>query len=487
MTGLTVDLIHGHPGADSVRIEDGRFVSIGSGDASPEVRHVAGTMLPGLRDSHIHPVGLAAAAGQVDLSMARSFADIARLIGRHAAALDPDTPVIGFGLDDEQLAEARLPNRWELDAVAADRPVLVYRHCSHIAVANSEALAIGRVDDRASDPAGGRLRRDATGTVDGILDEAAVGLVSSPLADRVGGPDAAAVETVLRRLRRRGLVAIDAMASVGSSMWCAGNDEVAVIAALGDTSPVAIDMYVIADTVAALRAAAHLLDAAGPRVRFAGWKGFADGSLGGRTAALRAPYADDPSTSGLDLSAGGRFLDLARASLDLGGTAALHAIGDHAVDRALALAERLGPGTVRIEHASVVGPDQIDRMAAASVVASVQPSFVTSDAPWLARRLGPDRVGWAYPFRSMLGAGIALRGGSDAPIESADPFVGIDAACADRGEALDVATAIDMYADAPLAIGGPATFVVVDGDPARTPSLAELEVREVWIDGERVE
>jgi predicted amidohydrolase YtcJ len=249
-------------------------------------------------------------------------------------------------------------------------------------------------------------------------------------------------------------------------------------------SPIAIDVYVIADTAASLRAAKHLLDRAAPNIRFAGWKGFADGSLGGRTAALRSPYSDDASSSGLDLSAG--LYEMADVAVDLGGKAAIHAIGDLALDRVLEIAERLGPGTVRVEHASVADQDQIARMVSAGVVASVQPSFATSDAPWVEQRLGTDRSAWAYAFRSMIAAGVELRGGSDAPIESPDPFVGIADACSPRQESLGLDEAISIYATTPLAVGAPATFVVCEDDPAEVPEVASTGVRGVWIEGERI-
>jgi hypothetical protein len=209
----------------------------------------------------------------------------------------------------------------------------------------------------------------------------------------------------------------------------------------------------------------------GPRIRFAGWKGFADGSLGGRTAALRAPYADDPSTSGMLLGSG---LDtMTEAALELGGQAAIHAIGDKAVELALGLAEKHPPGLVRIEHASVADPDQIARMASSGAIASIQPSFATTDAPWLERRLGKGRSDWAYRFASMVASGVTVRGGSDAPIESSDPLIGIRDARARRTEALDHSQAVAIYAAHPLEVGGPATFTV----------CSDGAVDEVWMEG----
>ncbi len=484
MTTVHAGRIHGWPGAGSIRLEGSRIAEI-TARTDPGVGVQADRqILPGLRDSHLHPAGLAVAGQQLDVSEQRSLREIRDAIAGRSAELDARLTLVATGLDEERLAEGRLPTRWDLDRAADDRPVLVYRQCSHVAVANSAALRTAGVGDDTADPTGGRLVRDGGGRLTGILEESAIGLVSGQLAAGTADPDARTVSAVLHRLRRLGVVAVDAMVSAGPSMWCTGHDELAVIASLGDSSPIRMDVFVIADRTQDLRAAAASLGSAGPQVRFAGWKGFADGALGGRTAALRHPYADDPTTSGLDCFSGSHFSSMTATALELGGTAAIHAIGDLALERALSLAEQFGPGTVRVEHASVADPDQIGRMAAAGVIASIQPSFVASDGAWIGRRLGSDRTSWAYPFRSMHAAGVTLRGGSDAPIESPDPLIGIRDATGERDEALGFEVAVDMYAAAPLVAGGPATFVVAEGGSDEHGGMA---VTEVWIDGRRME
>jgi predicted amidohydrolase YtcJ len=161
---------------------------------------------------------------------------------------------------------------------------------------------------------------------------------------------------------------------------------------------------------------------------------------------------------------------MAETALELGGRAAIHAIGDAAVDRAVALAEDIEApeGSIRIEHASVVDRATIGRMASAGVVASVQPSFVLSDAPFLLRRLGPDRIRNAYPFRTMMEAGVSLIAGSDAPIEDPQPLAGIAAAMHRGGfqgaESLDLDAALAIHTVHTLSPGDPADLVIVEGD-----------------------
>lgn len=124
-------------------------------------------------------------------------------------------------------------------------------------------------------------------------------------------------------------------------------------------------------------------------------------------------------------------------------------------------------------------------MAAAGVIASVQPSFVPADAAWIGRRLGTHRQTWAYPFASMVAAGVTLRGGSDAPVESPDPFVGIRDACTPRFEALSPSQAVDIYSAAKLEIGAPGTFIICEDDPIGVPveEIASIGVRAIWIEG----
>jgi predicted amidohydrolase YtcJ len=485
VTTIVAERIHGHPGCDALTFTGGRITAIGPSTDLPAhgAVRVGGVVLPGLRDSHLHPVGIMSSEDQVDLSAVRSLDEVRSLLSEAAARLASGVPLVATALDDDRLDLCRMPTAAELDVAVSDRPVLVYRRCSHVAAANSVALRLAGIGSDVVDPPGGHFRRSADGSATGVVEESAITPIAGALrsADAPADPDR--LGALLGRLRKRGVVAIDAMVAVGPSMWCTGIDELGSVVSLGESSPVRVDVHVITQDVAALERAARTLTDAGPRVRFAGWKGFADGSLGGRTAALREPYADQPSTRGM-LTAS-RLDRLAEASIRLGGTAAVHAIGDRAVQTALELADRLGPGRVRIEHASVADPDQVVHMAEAGVIASVQPSFASSDRDVLEPRLGAARAAWAYPFRSMLDAGVVVRAGSDAPIEVPDPFVGIADAVRSRPEAVDIDEAIDLYADRPLAIGGPATFVVVSDDPASLDpeAIREIEVDQVWMEG----
>ncbi len=233
----------------------------------------------------------------------------------------------------------------------------------------------------------------------------------------------------------------------------------------------------IASNPGELENAANLLASGPANVSFFGWKAFADGSLGGRTAALYEPYDDDPDNTGilrLDLE---QARLMAGACLGLGGTVAIHAIGDRANDEVLDLFEGLvsrgaDPARLRIEHASVLAPGAIERMAALGVTASVQPAFLASEVDWLAKRLGP-RVERTYPLEALAAAGVSMIGGSDCPVEPPNPWDGIAAAAGPAR--LGPGRAMDLFSR-PLMVGEEASFQVIDRDPLTSPDIGSTRV-----------
>lgn len=349
-----------------------------------------------------------------------------------------DGPVIGQRLNDEGLREQRLPTARDIDDLVPDRPVLLYRYCGHIAVANSEALRLAGVDSDTLDPAGGSLDRDARGRPNGILRETAIPLVSDVLEPLTREPSDDEILGALAGLPELGIGSITGIVSVDGGVWCGVSDELETLVRLAPELPIDIDVLVIAETAQALASARQRLDQAEGRVRFHGYKAFIDGSLGGHTAAMYEPYADKPGTRGTERFDHARVVEIGRASLDLGGVVAIHAIGDRANDLVLDVHEDLmgigaDPSRLRVEHASVLTDATIDRMARLGVTASIQPAFLASEEDWLQKRLGPERMGRAYRFRSLLESGVPLLGGSDCPVELPDPRIGIEAAVERHG------------------------------------------------------
>jgi hypothetical protein len=382
-------------------------------------------------DHHFHPLGYAALVTGLELMDAPDLSEVLRRVAEFADRVAG--PVIGQRLNDEGLAEARLPTRDDLDDVTGDRPALIYRYCGHVAVANSTALSLAGIDAETADPEGGSFDRDAAGRPNGVLRETAIQAVSSAVAPLVTGPPDSAILRALGDLARVGIGSVTGIVSVGEPIWCGVRDELDALCRLAPALPVDVDVLVIATDPQQLAEAAEKIRHTQGRVRFLGWKEFADGSFGGHTAAMHEPFADRPDTRGTDRLDPEHAMTMARASMMLGGSVAIHAIGDRANDRVLDVYQELidmgaDPERLRVEHASLLTGAAIERMARLGVTASVQPAFLASEGDWLGKRLGEERMGRVYPFRSLVEAGVKVIGGSDAPVELPDPATGISAA-----------------------------------------------------------
>jgi predicted amidohydrolase YtcJ len=497
---------------DAVLVEDERIVAVGrSSDLQTEGlatrRFPGATVVPGLRDAHLHPVGHAASLQRPILKNAPDFAALCDIVADAVRDQPAGTAVIGLRLDDETLAENRLPDRTLLDAVSTDHPILLIRYCGHVAVANSAALAMAGIDASISDPAGGSIDRDDRGDPTGVLRETAFEPVVGALKTRTAPLTPDHLVHGLTALASTGLTGIGAMVATDGGLWGGASSELEVLLEAAPRSPMDIRVFVIAATPKSLRTAADRIGDAGPMVSFAGVKMFSDGSFGGHTAAMHEPFADRPGELGTDRLDPSWAEELARTSLDLGGRVAIHAIGDRANGGVLDLMERLiddgaDPALMRVEHASVLTSADIDRFGRLGITASVQPAFIASETTWLEKRMGPERLQRTYPFRSLLDAGAPLAGGSDCPVEPPHPLLGM-AAARDRlgvvpAEALTGGEALSLFTgDASLACGmksgfdpgAPADLTVLGVDPVEVDAdaLRTASIVSTWVRGNEVE
>lgn len=506
---VTADTVLGfEPGTDAVLVEAGRIVAIGSAAALRrpgliEVRHPGGTIAPGLRDAHLHPVGHAGALRRISLKSASDFGDLSARLRAAAKVLPAGTALIALRLDDESLAEGRLPDRTMLDATVPDRPVLLIRYCGHIAVANTATLEIAGIGMDTSEPVGGSIDRGENRAPTGILRETAVDLAIAavePLAPPIEPDDLIAGAA---GLASTGLTGVGAIVSTEAGCWGAAESELDLLLEAASRIPITMTVFVSAATAEQLESAATRLHAAGGRLRFGGLKVFADGSLGGHTAVMHHGFADRPEERGTDRLDPAWCLTMSRLALRLGGGVAIHAIGDRANSGVLdvmetLIAEGADPGLLRVEHASVLTEADVARFGRLQVTASVQPAFLASETTWLEKRVGSDRLALTYPFRSLLESGAPLAGGSDCPVEPPHPLYGV-AAARDRcgivpEQGLDAASAWAMFTggsaaaigeSAALEPGAPATFTVLPLDPllATPDDLRQAEVQATYVGG----
>ncbi|MCK6553537.1 amidohydrolase [Candidatus Binatia bacterium] len=425
------------PRAEALATLGDRIVAVGTEDACREALAAASAvrrvdlsgrcLLPGFIDTHLHPIALAYFDLNADLRGVRSIAALQQTLRAAAARLPAGEWLVGLQLEDAELAERRLPTRVELDAACPDRPVVVLKHDGHSAAGNGAALAAAGIDARTPDPPGGHIERGADGAPTGPCRESAAqrlfGAVPTVALERLQ----ATARTSFRRLSAHGITSAGVVLQTDDEGpgGAAGSLESLAMQFLLDDTPFSTYAILIGrsvDAVLAARATSLHDPAAGRRV--GGYKIYADGTFGSCTASMREPFADRPDTRGYLTLAEDELFERMRAAHDAGLQICVHAIGDAAVERCVGLYERLlaerprPDHRHRIEHASLVPPETVPRMARCGLHVSTQPLFIHSEKEWLPRRLGYDRVRDVYPLRALVDAGVVVGGASDAPVES---------------------------------------------------------------------
>jgi len=438
----TMDL--GRPRVSALAVVEGRVRVVGDGElrdlAGPETEVIdleRRCVLPGLSDAHIHLEWFALGLQQVDLTGARSLEEMLERVAERVRVVPPGEWVLGRGWDQEQWPERRFPTAADLDRVAPHHPVALTAKSGHALVANTMALRRAGICAETPDPEGGRIERDAAGQPTGLLLEEAMAQVRGAIPH----PDAEAVAEALPAAFQRA--------------WEVG---ITTVHDMDDLVAFEAFQRLRAEGRLGLRVVKYLpLEAAGLALalglqagfgddwlRIGGIKVFADGALGPRTAAMLEPYEGEPDNLGILTIEPEALEDLARRATAGGLPLAIHAIGDRANRMVLDVLERVrttaegDPGRGdspsrphgllhRIEHVQLLHPDDVGRLAALGVIASMQPIHATQDAP-MADRYWGARCATAYAWRSLLDAGTVLAFGSDCPVEDLNPFLGIHAA-----------------------------------------------------------
>ena len=420
----------------SVVLRGGRIESVdGAVPAGARVVDLRGRLVvPGFVDNHVHLVMGGLQLSRVQLRDAATAEEFVRRIGRQARKLGRGEWVTGGGWDEQSWDPAVLPARQWVDCVSLDHPVFVSRQDVHMGLANTAALQLAGVTRETPDPPGGTIVRGAGGEPTGILKDAAMNLVAAHVPPPSPEERRSAIRAALREAARNGVTSFCEMA-ISDGAWedldafRRLDEEGALTARVVAYLPVA-SWHRLADPAVRKRSA-------GGRLRIAGLKGFADGSLGSSTAAFREPYAGEPDNRGLLMQPmlDGSMARWIAGADEAGLQLAIHAIGDRANEKVLAIFEsrpRHRERRFRIEHAQHLGPELVRRFAAAGVVASVQPHHAADDGRWAVSRIGERRAAWAFPFRSLLDAGAVVTFGSDWPVAPLDPIAAIAAAVTRR-------------------------------------------------------
>jgi predicted amidohydrolase YtcJ len=434
--------------ASAVAIRGESIIAIAGADSDAEVKSWVGPKthvidlhgqfaMPGFNDAHVHLAAGAYAELEVDLRGTTSIGEVQQRVRARLKEFGPGEWIIAPGWDHTLWPTKKFPNRQDLDAISTDHPIFSERVDGHVAVVNSRALKIAGITRETPDPPGGHIERDpTTGEPTGMLEEdSAMNLVYERVPPYSKAQRQRSLALVMDEASEYGLTSVQDNSVMSQDdgdnfgwenflvlqqLRHDGKQKVRITEWLPFSLPIA--------RLEEMRRAGGTTD---PWLKTGALKALIDGSLGSRTAALLAPYSDDPATSGILRLDPTALMQMAverdRARFQI----ALHAIGDRANKIALdafAASEKANSPRERrdrVEHAQVVAPGDFARFASLGVIASMQPSHLLDDERWATDRLGSERVKGAYAWYTMEKDGVRLAFGTDYPVESINPLRGI--------------------------------------------------------------
>jgi len=433
--------------SEALAILGDRIIAIGKRDEimklkGPETKIVdleGHFVMPGFNDAHMHLASAGLEKMNVNLTGVKTLDEFRDRILARVEKAAPGDWIVGGGWDETLWPVKVLPTRWDVDEVSSSHPVFLTRVDGHIAVANTRALQLASITVATRDPDGGKIDRDEAGTPTGILREKAQEAVDAAIPKPTHDKRRQAIELALADLASHGVTSAqdysqwddfqiyeelerDGKLTARISEWLPFDDSIEELNKKRDSHPVS-------DTM----------------LHTGMLKGFMDGSLGSKTAAMLDPFSDDPKNSGLPQYDAAKLNAMTKERVLAGYQIGFHAIGDKGVQLALdafAEAEKAAKDAkvkaadggnnndyrLRIEHAQVTTLQQIQRFKDLKVIASMQPSHLLTDMNWAESRLGPKRAEHSYAWAEFLRHGVVLAFGTDYPVEPVTPFRGIYAA-----------------------------------------------------------
>lgn len=503
---------------EAMAIAGGKVVAVGT---SAEISRLAGPkthlhdldslnthqfIFPGFNDAHTHLGEAGLLRLNIDLAGVESLAAMQSKVKAAAEQAPPGHWLVGGRWDHTLWPDKKLPARQDLDKVTGDHPTFLDRVDGHIAIANSAALAAAGITGKTQPPQGGAIDLDANSEPTGILRESAQELVYKVIPPPTHDERRKADELAINDALANGVTSVQ-----DYSDW----EDFLVFEEMEKEEKLHLrisEWLTFKDPLDLLKQHRAHHPASDPMLHTGMLKGFMDGSLGSRTAAMKQPYSDDPGNTGLPQYTQDELnrmtVERARAGFQIG----FHAIGDKGVSMALDAFSQPGVSSTarnRIEHAQVVDPADIARFKKLGVIASMQPNHLLTDVNWALARIGPRRGEYAYAWKRFLDAGVPLAFGTDYPVEPITPFRGLFEAVSrtneyatkslspgnklTRGQALYAYTQGSAYAEfaekhkGKLAPGYDADFIIVDRDiyKFRATAVMETKVLQTYVAGQK--
>lgn len=474
INGNIVTMDKNNPRAEALAVKGDTIVAVGSNikigtyidKKETKIIDLQGKLaLPGFNDGHVHFIYGGHALMSVSLDGVASFDEIQRRVQEKIEDKNDGEWIEGRGWDQEILPGKKWPTKELIDEVAPNNPVALSRICGHCTLVNSYVLRISGITKDTPDPPGGVIVKDpGTGEPTGILHEKAMDLIKWPqLSDRKSHEmDKEAVKLAVKEAARFGVTSVhDLDGKIGVFKELLDDGEITVRVYAGQaltSSPKKLQEY--KEWKQTLVDNNHML-------KFGVIKGFIDGSLGSSTALLAEPYKNNPSTSGLLLMTQEELNEIVTLYDEENFQIAIHAIGDKGCNIVLnAFEESIKRNGARdsrhrIEHATVIIPEDIPRFDTLGVIGSVQPVFGPSYGQTIQSffedRLGKERAKFTNIWKTLAKANARLAFGTDWPVESLNPMEGIYSAVSRKSitdktgnawlqnESLSVKEAIEWY------------------------------------------
>jgi predicted amidohydrolase YtcJ len=401
-------------------------------------------VMPGFNDAHLHLSDAGLQKLGVDLTGVKTLDEFRERVLAGVEKAKSGDWILGGGWDETMWPVKVLPSRWDLDEVSGGHPMLLDRVDGHLAVANTRALQLANITIASRDPEGGKIDRDSNGQPTGVLRDTAEHAVRAVVPQPTHEKLRQGIEVALADLAEHGVTSAQDYSPDWQNfqIYEELEKEGKLTARISEWLP-------FDESIQELEKKRSSHPQSDLMLHTGMLKGFMDGSLGGHTAALLAPYADDPNNVGLPRYEAGRLNEIAKERVLAGFQLGFHAIGDKGVQMALdafAEAEKAARDQkvkapnggdnfrLRIEHAQVTTPAQIAQFKDLKVIASMQPSHLLTDMRWAQDRLGPKRAATSYAWAAFLNKGVPLAFGTDDPVEPVTPFRGLYAAATRRSE-----------------------------------------------------
>lgn len=446
--------------AEAVAVDGERIVAVGTSaelkarfTATKEIDLGGKLVTPGFNDAHVHFFRGALSLLTVSLFDSKSVEEAKSRIAAKVKETKPGEWITGRGWD-HTLWGSKFPTRADLDAVAPNNPVYLVRVDGHVGWTNSAALKLAKVDKTTKNPEGGEIERDAAGEATGILKETAQETVGALVPPPTTEQRAQGMELALKMAREYGITSVQDNSGYETTKlyreFLKANKLTVRVAEWQDFEDSVSELKRQREEFATFKDDAN-------RLKLTALKGYVDGTLGSKTAAMLAPFSDDAGNSGIPRRPAEELTKMIVERDAAGFQLALHAIGDRANRMALdGFAEanktalpcnlvgitptvRKVVGQVpdgvcvsnrrnRIEHAQVVSPADFKRFAELGIIASMQPTHAVSDKRWAESRLGEYRVLGAYSWHLMKSYNVHVPFGTDFPVEAINPYATLYAA-----------------------------------------------------------